>query len=86
MGNIERDRWEVATEAEFRSLVNNDPDEAVFGFRRLQTRVRDLRANDPRGAVETLERIAALRDGKPVLDQVGMYQIAADAIDHIRGQ
>jgi hypothetical protein len=57
------------------------------GDRRQGVREVDyVPADQLAGAVEALERIVALRDGKPVLDQVGMYQVATDALDHIGGQ
>lgn len=63
MADIERDLWEAMTEVEFRALVYSDPNEAVFGFRRLQARVKALREARPsEGAVETAERAAAMAE------------------------
>lgn len=60
---IEPDAWEVMTNVEFRQLVDGDPDEAVFGFLRLQARVRALRGEYERGRQdgiqETMRRLSS---------------------------
>jgi hypothetical protein len=90
MAVIERDEIERVAIAIYEARVhtaiihgwNAEPEALRERFRRAAARA--LAAS---GAVEVLGRIAALRDGKPVLDQVGMYQEAAHFLDHLaRGQ